>query len=281
MANPLKNSFLKTYGFYINSLSYIYPKKAVRLSEKLISEPKKGKLDPVDLPQILQNSHRVRIVSDKFSIQTYTWKGVSDKIILLVHGWESNASRWSPLIAVLKKSGYTIMALDAPAHGLSDNEWFNVAKYSEAITEVIEHHNPEIVIGHSIGGTASVFHQFKHHTPSIKKMVLMGSPSELITTVKKFAYLLGLNKKVIRLMDKKFEKDYGLSFKRFSVSQMVKSIEAEGLLIHDRNDIVVKIRESRSIKSAWKQSKMIQTKGLGHGLQNDDLYLKIYDFLFN
>lgn len=271
---------MKTYGFYINSLSYIYPKEAVRLSEKLISEPKKGRLDSDDLPPILKASNQVRIVSDKFSIQTYTWKGHIDKIILLVHGWESNSARWSPLIPILQKSGYTIMALDAPAHGLSDNNWFNVAKYSEAITEVIEHHNPEIVIGHSIGGTASVFHQYKHNTPSVKKLVLMGSPGELITTVKKFAYLLGLNKNVIRLMDKKFEKDYGLSFKRFSVSKMVKTIDSEGLLIHDRNDIVVKIRESRDIKSAWKKAQFIQTKGLGHGLQNEDLYHKIYDFLF-
>jgi pimeloyl-ACP methyl ester carboxylesterase len=41
----------------------------------------------------------------------------------LVHGWESNASRWENLLPYLKKSGSTI-AIDGPAHGLSSGKEF-------------------------------------------------------------------------------------------------------------------------------------------------------------
>ncbi len=280
MKGRFKKTALKSLGIYINTLSRVYPKEAVRLAEKFISEPQKGKLTIDELPDILNQSIQQRIVSDKFSIQTYTWIGEKPNIILLVHGWESNSARWYKLIPVLQKSGYTILALDAPAHGLSDNKWFNVAKYSEAITEVIEHHNPEIVIGHSIGGTASIFHQYKHHTPSIQKIVTLGAPGELEIMVRNFASLLGLKKRVIPMIDRKFQKDYKFSFQSFSVAKMVQTITTSGLVVHDRNDIVVKIREGRQIAAAWKNASLIETKGLGHGLQNEELFIKIFDYLF-
>lgn len=41
MGNRLQQFILKTIGVYINALSYLYPKEAVRLAEKYISEPRK------------------------------------------------------------------------------------------------------------------------------------------------------------------------------------------------------------------------------------------------
>jgi hypothetical protein len=42
---------------------------------------------------ILQETEKETIQSQGIHFQTYTWKG-NDTIILLAHGWESNASRW-------------------------------------------------------------------------------------------------------------------------------------------------------------------------------------------
>jgi esterase/lipase len=269
----------KLIGFYINTLSYLYPKEAVRLTEKFISEPKKGKLTPEELPNILKESTQKTLYYKNLPIQTYIWEG-NDDVILLAHGWESNAARWYLLIPILRKSNCTIVALDAPAHGLSGSKWFNVAKYSYFLEIVINHFNPKYVIGHSIGGTASLFHQYKHQTPSIKKIVLLGSPGELEKMVGNFAFILGLKKRIIRLTNKKFFKDHNISFENFSLAKMVKSINTKGLIAHDKTDRVVHFNESKAIANQWEDVVFIPTKGLGHGLQNEELYTKVYQFLF-
>lgn len=275
----MKQIFLKSIGWYINLLGNIYPKEATRLAEKYISEPRKGKLTPNNLPDILKESEQVKVKVNHTNIQTYNWKG-NENTILLVHGWESNAARWYKLIPILKQSGYSIVALDAPAHGLSDNKWFNVAKYSESLKVVIEKYNPKIIIGHSIGGTASLFNQYKFPNNNIEKMVLLGSPGELEVMVRNYAYIFGLKEKVIRLMEKKFSKDYNVNFETFSLAKMAESISVKGLIIHDRVDKIVSFREGKKLAESWKNAVFMPTRGLGHGLQDENLYQKVYEFLF-
>jgi pimeloyl-ACP methyl ester carboxylesterase len=51
----------------------------------------------------------------------------------LVHGWESNASRWGNLLPYLKKSGSTIIAIDGPAHGLSSGKEFSIPNMQNSL----------------------------------------------------------------------------------------------------------------------------------------------------
>jgi pimeloyl-ACP methyl ester carboxylesterase len=104
--------FTKSVGLYINFLSFS-PEKP-RLAYTLFSEQRWQALWD-KLPAILQETEKT--YNHKVHFQTYTWKG-NDTIILLAHGWESNASRWENILPYLRKSSSTI-AIDAPAHGLS------------------------------------------------------------------------------------------------------------------------------------------------------------------
>ena len=68
---------------------------------------------------------------------TYYWEG-NNKTILLAHGWESNSFRWKNLITELQRYGYSIVALDAPAHGDSGSKMFNAILYSEFINMLLK-----------------------------------------------------------------------------------------------------------------------------------------------
>ena len=127
----------KTIGLYINILSYIAPEKASRLAYKFFSEPRDGRLTKESLPDILKEAEAEIITFDNFIFQTYIWKGNENKV-LLVHGWESNASRWELFIPYLKKAGSTIIAVDAPAHGLSSGHEFTIPRYSQFINRVVQ-----------------------------------------------------------------------------------------------------------------------------------------------
>ncbi|HQV35427.1 MAG TPA: alpha/beta hydrolase, partial [Flavobacterium sp.] len=109
MNKTLKNIVTKSIGAYINLLSHTFPKSATKLAYKFFSEPRVGKLNANSLPAILQQAEREIVQLENYQFPVYLWKGNETKI-LLVHGWESNSSRWEPIFPFLQKSGSTIIA---------------------------------------------------------------------------------------------------------------------------------------------------------------------------
>jgi alpha-beta hydrolase superfamily lysophospholipase len=114
MKKKLTFILAKAIGFYLNVLSYFLPRQTAKIAYSLFSKPRKGKLKENHLPSIFAEAKREQLNDS----QIYIWKG-NQKIILLAHGWESNSSRWKKLLHQLRKNEYTVIAIDAPAHGLS------------------------------------------------------------------------------------------------------------------------------------------------------------------
>lgn len=269
----------KTLGLYINILSYIYPKKASWLAYKFFSHPRDGRLIKEALPDILKVADAEMITHNDFLFQTYTWKG-NDKKVLLMHGWESNASRWEQLIGYLKKSGCTIIAIDAPAHGLSSGAEFSMPRYAEFVNVAVQQFKPDYLIGHSLGGATALYFQSHYQNEYIKKMVVLGAPCELDTLLKNYAGMLSLNSNVFQLLERHFFEHYKIRTHEFSGTVFASKIKVKGLIAHDIHDTVVSFKEARKIAAAWPDAKFITTKGLGHSMHGDALYSSVYEFLF-
>lgn len=279
MNKMLQNSITKLIGAYINLLSYTFPESATKLAYQFFSRPRDGKLKAHALPPILQQAERETIHLENDQFPVYHWKGNATKI-LLVHGWESNAARWEPFFPFLQKSGSTIIALDGPAHGLASGIEFSVPKYADFIHEVVIKYQPQIIIGHSIGGSACLYFQHLYTTLSLEKMVLLGAPSDLEVLLANYAKLLGLNAKVIQLLDAYFLKRFQIKTQEFLGKKLASTLSLNGIISHDREDDVVLFSESKKIAEGWEKATFIETKGLGHSMHDEKLYESIYSFLF-
>lgn len=270
---------VKSVGQYINLLSFVSPKKALQLSYTLFTNPRIGQLSKDDLPNILQNTIKETFHHNEDHFQTYTWKG-NDTTILLVHGWESNSARWEKTLPYLQKSGSTIIAIDAPAHGQSSGKEFNVPRYAEFINKAVKKYNPTIIIGHSIGGAACVYHQYLYPESSIQKMVILGAPSDLKTLLDNYINMLSLNSKMFSLLENRYLENFNFKLDHFSGSTFAKEIKIEGIIAHDTTDTIVNYKEGEKIANGWKKGKLITTQDLGHSMHDDKLYQEIYRFLF-
>lgn len=259
-------------------LSFIAPAKATSLAYKLFSNPRIGRLKQDALPEILASAEKQRFDYSGTMVQSYVWQG-NDNVILLVHGWESNASRWSQLIPYLRESGSTVIAIDAPAHGLSDGIEFNVPQYAEFINVAAKNYNPQHIIGHSIGGAACVYCQSKHQNSKLRKMVLLGAPSDLTTLVRNYVKLLGLSGRMFAFLEQYFIDNFKFRLEEFSAGIFGKSLKLEGMVAHDAEDTVVLIGEAYKIRESWAGATFIETKGLGHSMHDEDLYRKIAAFV--
>lgn len=269
----------KSIGSYINLMSFVFPEKATQIAHAYFSEPRKGKLTKDKLPKTLHGAHLETIQHNEDTIQTYIWKG-NETIIMLIHGWESNSSRWKKLLPYLKKSGSTIIAVDGPAQGLSSGKEFTVTKYAEFMDIVIKKYQPHHIIGHSLGGKASLYYQYKYQNPGIQKMVILGAPSDFNIIFNNFIKLLSLNNKVEKALKSKYTALLDHNLDLFTAQEFASKIQVKGFLAHDIDDIVVLFKESKKIAGSWKNVQFMETKGLGHKLHDDDLYRKVYAFLF-
>ena len=271
--------FTKSIGLYINILSFIIPKKAAQLAYALFSEPREGRLSKNNLPKILQEAQSETLQLKENSIHTYTWKG-NDTVILLVHGWESNSSRWENLLPYLKESGSTIVAIDGPAHGLSSGKEFNIPQYAAFIHVAVEKFKPQYLIGHSIGGKTCLYYQSTYQNDALKKMVILGSPSDFNIILNNYIKLLSLNTKISKSLENHYLDNFQLSLEQFSGKQFAAKLKTKGLIAHDIEDSVVLFQEGKKIASTWKDAIFIETKGLGHSMHDDELYKKVAQFLF-
>jgi hypothetical protein len=278
----------KSIGFYLNALSYFNLEKAKIQAYQLFSQPRKGKIKKEKLPKTLQSAAFETFEYHNEKFQAYIWKGtrgaaelseVNEDIILLVHGWESNASRWKKLLNYLKPLGKTIIAIDGPAHGLSEGKEFNAPKFAEYINIVTQKYQPKTIIGHSVGGAAVCFYLNKYKDKTIEKVILLGAPSDFKIIANNFVKLLSLNNRIIYKLEKYYLEKFSIDINEFSAHKFAQNFTQKALIAHDSEDKVVLIDEGRKYADAWKNAIYIETRGLGHSLHDADLYQKIVAFI--
>lgn len=275
----MKELLVKTIGFIINALSWISKTDAVRKALWLFETPRKGQITKKH-STFLDTACKQTLKYDDLSIMTYRWAG-KKQTILLAHGWESNAARWKRLIEILIQHDYDIVAIDAPAHGNSGSERFNAIIYSEFINITTKHFQPNILIGHSVGGMASALSQYKHRIKNVEKLILLGAPSELTDILQRYFNMLGYNQRIINQIKLAIIARFGKAPEEFSTAKFSEKILSKGLIIHDINDNIVPYNDALLIHKSFKKSKLITTTGFGHSLNNHQVIDYIKKFIDN
>lgn len=268
----------KSIGLYINLLGFLHPTKAKAAVYYFFSKPRDGKLRENALPELLEKTHRETLSLNGDTIQTYTWKG-NGAVVLLAHGWDSNSWRWEKLLPYLQASGCTIVALDAPDHGLSVGS-FSLPKYAAFINAAAEKFQPDYLIGHSLGGSASLFYQHTYRNPKLQKLVMIGSPADLNPIIDNYRNLLSLTPRSREFLCDYFVENFNFHPDDYNARVFGESLALHGLIIHDTDDDVVLVNESEKIVSAWSNARLITTSGLGHSMHGDDVYREVAAFLF-
>ncbi|MEH6538200.1 MAG: alpha/beta hydrolase [Psychroserpens sp.] len=273
----MKAIIVKLIGAIINLISLFSSRLAGKMAINLFSKPRKIKLKELE-KDFLMTAFIEDIQYEHLNIMTYRWLGKKDTI-LLAHGWESNSFRWKTLIEELKVHDYNIISLDAPAHGRSSGKLFNAVIYSECINVVAKKFKAKIIIGHSVGGMATALFQHKYQLPSVDKLVLLGAPSNFVGVFDRYVDMMSYNKRVSKVMDDLVLERFNEKPDYFNAARLSETIDAKGLIIHDELDKVIPYTDAKDYESFYKNSKLVTTKGFGHGLKSEEVHNHILAFV--
>ena len=273
----MKFILVKLLGLYLNLLSIFSSKYAAKKAIQLFSSPRKGKITEAQ-SDFLNTAFREELSYNDNAIMTYRWLG-KNKTVLLAHGWESSSARWEVFIKALHKLDYNIIVLDAPAHGKSGSKFFNAILYAEFINVIIKKFNPTILIGHSVGGMATVFSNQKYQFANIKKIVLLGTPSELTDVFKRYVDMMSYNTRIEKQINELVFENFGKYPKDFSTAEFLKDNTSKGLIIHDEKDPIIPFEEAQLINNSYKNSTLLATQNLGHSLNSNTVTTHVVDFI--
>lgn len=275
----LKTWMPKAIGWSLHQVSYLSRKQAGDWALYLLARPRYGRYTAADAAFLAQADAQKTLYFDNHRTVVYEWQPQAAHQVLLLHGWESNAARWQPLIELLLAAGYGVIAPDAPAHGDSEGTLLNMMRYSRYIRQLVDQWRPQTIIGHSLGGSASCLYCKDHPKHPLQQLVIMGVPSDFAAIVTYYGDVLGLSARMRETLRMCFEQRFKKTYADLSVAAFCQEIKVPTLVIHDKEDLLSSSEDARTYARVLSQSELLITEGLGHSLQGKEVYQRILTYL--
>ncbi len=243
--------------------STIMPGVMAKIAYRQLTNPQTKKIRPNEAKK-LDEAKQEDFSFQNFNIKLYIW-GNGPKKVLMVHGWEGHAGNFSDIITELVNVGYTVYGFDAPSHGKSSSGQTNLFDFSELVAVLIKKFSVNKVISHSFGGVATTYGLFTNKHLKLSKYVSLTTPDRLQERVDSVSIELGITQKVVHRIITLFESETGLSYNDLNVSTFASETNVdEALIIHDKNDRVIPLKQSKNVHESWPNSRLLVVEGTGH-----------------
>ncbi len=211
----------------------------------------------------------------------WAWGETGPKL-LVVHGWESHTGRMLPLIKPLVKAGYRVYAFDAPGHGLSPAAQTDLMDVSYAIEAMLVQHGPfDGLIAHSFGAAATTLAlaRVPHLAPA--KLVLLSPMRDITQHLEIFGAIAQLSPAAQVRLQTAVAHRLGFSLGECSAVVAACQLPQPGLIIHDRDDLLIPYQVGQAVAHNCQGSRFISTDRLGHrrGLGHKVVLGHLLDYL--
>lgn len=259
------------------SLAKVTPSVAHKLAWHHFIHPRKTKAYSLqDLPE---NAVALSLQHRNKPLKGYSW-GDSEKRVYLVHGWESNVSKLKHFVSPLVKLGFQVIAFDLPAHGESKHKNTHFKDCVNALEHVVKTYGkPHSIIAHSGGAAMTVNMLSQNPQLNPEKLSLISPMLSAQTHVDVFSSVAGLPESLKTKLGNTLEQSLSMNLEDTSITKLIKTIKADGLVCHDRDDSYIPYSYGEAIASAWQGAKLYSSHQLGHRriLRNKAIISKVIE----
>ncbi|MEM7299254.1 MAG: alpha/beta hydrolase [Bacteroidota bacterium] len=265
----------------VRILSTISPSLVTELAYRTLTNPRIKKLREHEL-ELLDKAQQKKIKFGEFDIQTYAWGEEGNEKILLIHGWEGQAGNFTDIIRVLLKNNYYVIAFDGPSHGFSSKGKTSLFEFSDLVAKMIQETKCRNLISHSFGGVATTYALSRNQDVEIDKYVLLTTPDKFRERIEDVARYVGVTDKVKNKLIERLESEIEMEVAEANVSLFVKDIKVnKALIIHDKNDKIIPIAQSRNVCANWEACEFTEVEGTGHFriLRTDEVIETVAEFM--
>jgi len=278
---PVQRLLVPSYILTISRvLTKVSPFLASRFAAKLFLTPFKYKL-PEREKEMDANSIQEKVIVPSMNREIVTYKyGQAEKKVLLVHGWSGRGTQLAKIAETLKDQGYMVISFDAPAHGKAQGNMSIMPFFIKAFHYLDEQYGQfDAIIGHSLGGMSAL----RAISDGVKtnKLVIIGTANNITEITRHFAENMKMNYKVAAKMKKYLDEKFNEDMDTLSGAVSAENIKTSTLVIHDKEDVDVKVNSAYEIHEKLENSELMITSGQGHRriLGNPEVINKITTFI--
>jgi pimeloyl-ACP methyl ester carboxylesterase len=274
---PALQRRLRRFFAFLQALS---PSLAGWVALRMFLTPARRRIEPEDAPIVAQ-ARRRHLRAGRHLFVAWQW-GETAPWVVLLHGWGSHAARFGNFVGPLRAAGYSVIGIDAPAHGASPGRQSDLLRFRDCLAEVLRTHSPvHGVIGHSLGGGAllTVLAETTEHHPA--RICLIGVPSDMDYILESFALMLSLKDPARTALRRKFERRFGRTAQDISVTAAAPHVRVPVLVVHDDDDNVAPIAQGLAVAAALPGAVLWRTRGFGHSgaLRDPGTIERVVNFL--
>lgn len=234
---------------------------ASRWAERLFrTPPRSARL--VAESRALERGERISFSDRGRRIAAWRW-GSAERTILLVHGWGGHAGRLSKFVDPLLDAGFSVVAIDAPAHGESGGRQTGLPDIARCIVAAEESAGPFAgAIAHSAGAAACVL--AIRGGLALRRAVLLAPTTNPEEFSWRFARALRIPPDVREKMKERLAAQHGWQWPDLRLVACVPDRPLPLLIFHDERDHAVPLRDGEMIVRVWRGATIVRTRGLGH-----------------
>lgn len=212
-------------------------------------------------PLVIPGGEAVRI--DTPEGEVVLQRGGQGPAVLLLHGWEGQASDMAAFVPPLLSAGCTVVAMHLPAHGDSPGTQSSIPLSARALLTVGDKLGPlHGAIAHSIG--SAVLGEALHLGLAAQRLVMIAAPAHYEHYARATAAGAGLNAEETEAMLGLLSSAMQVDLTEVSLPRRAPLRHEPALFIHSEDDRVVSIRDSLATASAWPGARHHRVEGLGH-----------------
>ncbi len=243
-------------------LAPLAPRKAGDRARRLFLTPPRHGFRRAEL-DALEEASLFTVPMPTGRLVCWRWGREQDPVVVLVHGWGGRAAQLRSHVAPLTARGFSVVAFDAPGHGMSGGRESSIVHMAAALEAVLRETGPaHAVIGHSVGGAVSAY-VLSRGAP-VNKAVLLAPPASLTEYSHRFARLLRLPEGIRALMQAQIERRFGIRWSDFEVEATASKLTQPALIVHDIDDRDNPFRDGERYAQHWPGARLVASQGLGH-----------------
>lgn len=191
------------------------------------------------------------------------WTVGSGPRVLCVHGWEGDSVQFARWVPALVESGFSVTALDLPAHGASEGHSASAVKFAHALLDAAPSLGPlDGVIGHSLG-CAGVGIALSEGL-QVGRACLLAPVAEPMPFARAVARAAQLDAETFTHFVRRIEELVGRSFDSLDVPRLLANIGVEVLVLHDPADGEVPFSHGQRYAEQVPGARLVALEDAGH-----------------
>ncbi|MFK8038073.1 MAG: alpha/beta hydrolase [Crocinitomicaceae bacterium] len=258
---------IRLIKFYFGTLSVISPRLATNQAFELFKKVRKKDIRERE-KTFYESAKRKDLDFNIEPVHTYSFGNPDNDIVILIHGWDSNAGSLSKFVEPLLAKEKYVISLNLPAHAHYISNKTTLVECKDAVKLLISSLDSKkniSIISHSFGSAVTGYALSELPKINIENLFFLTSPNKMDVIFIEFKNIINLGDKAYRQLVDKASLVLNEDLETMYIHDKLLIANFNHLhIFHDKNDKIISVKNSELMHKKISNSLLTTYENIGH-----------------